>query len=111
MLVEIVKMVMTMVTKMMVEIVKMVMILVTKMLVEIVKMVMIVATELLIPSEHCLSCCGTSRKPVLDHKYYGKRFNAQCIQQISGLGTFINNIESIGQDGCMTGQSFARQIS
>ena len=70
-----------------------------------------VATELLIPSEHCLSCCGTSRKPVLDHKYYGKRFNAQCIQQISGLGTFINNIESIGQDGCMTEQSFARQIS
>ena len=29
----------------------------------------------------------------------------------SGSGTFINNIESIGQDGCMTGQSFERQIS
>ena len=70
-----------------------------------------VATELPIPSEHCLSCCGTSRKPVLDHKYYGKRFNVQCIQQNSGLGTFINNIESIGQDSCMTRQSFARQIS
>ena len=53
----------------------------------------------------------TSRTPVLDHKYYGKRFNAQFIKQISGLGTFIKNIESIGQDGCMTGQSFARQIS
>ena len=41
--------------------------------------------------EHCLSCRGTSRKPVLDHKYYVKRFNTQCRQQISGLGTFINN--------------------
>ena len=71
----------------------------------------VVATELPIPSEHCLSCRGTSRKPVLDHKYYVKRFNSQCIQQISGLGTFINNIESISQDGCMTEQSFARQIS
>ena len=35
-----------------------------------------------------------------------KIFNAQCIQQISGLGTFIDNIESIGQDDCMTEQSF-----
>ena len=61
-----------------------------------------VGMELKIPSEHCLSCRGTSRKPVLDHKYYVKRLNSQCIQQISGLGTFINNIESIGQDGCMT---------
>ena len=37
-----------------------------------------------------------------------KRFNAQRIQQISGLGTFIDNIESIGQDDCMTEQSFAK---
>ena len=58
----------------------------------------IVGMELKIPSEHCLSCRGTSRKPVLDHKYYGKRIQ----HAISGLGTFINNIESIGQDGCMT---------
>ena len=64
---------------------------------------LIVATELLIPLEqHCLSCCGTSRKPVLDNKYYVNRFNAQIFNRISGLGTFINNIESIGQDGCMT---------
>ena len=27
--------------------------------------------------EHCLSCRGSSRKPVLDHKSYVKRFNAQ----------------------------------
>ena len=67
--------------------------------------IVIVATELLIPSEHCLSCRRTSRKPVLDHKYYVKRFNTQCRQQISGLGTFINNIESIGQDDCMTGKA------
>ena len=38
---------------------------------------------------------------------YVKRFNAQCMQQISGLGTFINKIESIGQDDCMTEQSLA----
>ena len=56
----------------------------------------VVATELLIPSEHCLSCCGTSRKPVLDNKYYVLR---------------IYNIESIGQDGCMTEQSFAKSSS
>ena len=31
----------------------------------IVHVVQVVATELLIPSEHCLSCFGTSRKPVL----------------------------------------------
>ena len=42
------------------------------------------------------------RKPVLDNKYYVNRFNAQIFNKISGLGTFINNIESIGQDGCMT---------
>ena len=32
----------------------------------------------------------------------------QHIQQISGLGSFIDNIESIGQDDCMTVQSFEK---
>ena len=48
---------------------------------------------------------------MLDNKYYEKRFKARSIQQISGLGTFIDNIESIDQDGCMTEESFAKSSS
>ena len=42
---------------------------------------------------------------MLKNKYY---INVQYIQQISGLGTFIDNIESIGQDDFMTEQGFAK---
>lgn len=48
-----------------------------------------------------------SRRPMKKHDFLVSIFNAQCIQGISGLGTFIIQDRIYSQDGCMTIQSFA----